>query len=97
MKDASLRHYRKQILTQKELSNVCDFLQEKLKLDYYLLTRIVSQENACKDDAYYLMFVGSLDSKYKYKYKYQLWVLRSKVLQIIKIFKTQFSNLLKTH
>jgi hypothetical protein len=93
MKDTSLENYKKQMLTQKEFMNVCEFLHERLKFDYYLLIRIISKENANKDDAYYSMFIGSCDSKYKYKH--QLWVLRSKVLQIIQIFKTQLSNLLK--
>lgn len=70
MKNASPKPYRQQSLSVAEFLAMCEYLQNKLHVDYYLLTKKVSElpieDNVSLNTNFHALFVGSCKPKYKY-------------------------------
>ncbi|WP_158967030.1 hypothetical protein [Paraglaciecola sp. L3A3] len=90
MQDASPTPYLKQELTQDAFLSVCHFLQETLKVDYYLLTRHVGKIKKTKDDRFYELFVSSYEQKYKFLFIVSLF--RMKVKSALNLLKRKVNH-----
>lgn len=92
MQHARPKSYFEQKLTEEMFLSVCHFLQATLKVDYYLLTKEISQLEKTEPDHFHYLFINSCETKYKFLF----WILsfRNKAKNGFMLFKRKTKYLL---
>ncbi|MDO6709141.1 hypothetical protein Q4567_00265 [Aliiglaciecola sp. 2_MG-2023] len=78
MKSPDPKPFFEQGLNETDFLSVCDYLQNILKVDYYLLTKKIESSKVSEDKNYRLLFVNSCASKYKYMHRFYQFRFRIK-------------------
>ncbi len=88
MKSTSAKPYHSQDLTDASFLSICDYLQRKLKTDYYLLTKEVERQTPIEEQRFHALFSNSCDKRYEYLYF--LLKLRSQTKNYVVSLKNAF-------